>query len=112
MRERQYGGRKARDGAPPSFDIIYLYNYENQPLPDVEVYTGFGDGINISANYINQEVVDHCHRKGMRIGVWVRAKDFKETEEFYDEMFKIGTDFICADQPLKCMASRSKFLSA
>jgi hypothetical protein len=30
MRERRYGGRISTiDGAPPSFEIIYLYNYEN-----------------------------------------------------------------------------------
>ena len=44
--------------------------------------------------------------------MWVRAKDFKETEEFYEQMFKIGTDFICADHPHKCMASRERFLAA
>jgi glycerophosphoryl diester phosphodiesterase len=30
MRDRVYGGRISKiDGAPPSFEIIYLYNYEN-----------------------------------------------------------------------------------
>ena len=53
MRERRYGGPISRDGLPPSFEIIYLYNYENQPLPEAEIYTNFGDGINISANYIS-----------------------------------------------------------
>ena len=41
--------------------------------------------------------------------MWIRVKDFTETEEFYEEMFKIGTDFICADQPLKAMAARERF---
>ena len=113
MRERVYGGRVSKvDGAPPSFDIIYLYNYENQPLPEAEVYTSFGDGINISANYISKEVVDSCHRKGLKIGVWIRVKDFTETEEFYEEMFKIGIDFMCADNPLKAMAARERFFSS
>ncbi len=54
MRKAKYGGRVSSiDGAPQSFDIIYLYNYENQPLPEPDIYTSFGDGINISANYIN-----------------------------------------------------------
>ena len=66
VRDRIYGGRVTKiDGAPPSFDIIYLYNYENQPLPEPSVYTSNGDGINISANYITQEVVDNCHAKGL-----------------------------------------------
>lgn len=97
------------DGAPPSFDIIYLYNYENLPLPDVEVYTAHGDGINISANHISQEVVDNCHRKGLKIGVWVRAKDFKEDDAFYEKMLKIGTDFICADHPHRAMEARKRY---
>lgn len=107
MRDRVYGGRiPTIDGAPASFEIIYLYNYENQPLPDASVYTKYGDGINISANYITKEVVDNCHAVGKSIGVWIRAKDFKETDEFYTEMFKIGADFICADLPLRAMAAR------
>jgi hypothetical protein len=53
MRARVYGGRVSSiDGAPPSFEIIYLYNHENHPLPEPEVYASFGDGINISANHI------------------------------------------------------------
>ncbi len=113
MRERRYGGRISTiDGAPPSFEIIYLYNYENQPLPDPEIYTAFGDGINISANFITKEVVEACHRKNRKVGVWIRVKDFQETDEFYEEMFKIGTDFICADHPLRAMASREKFIDS
>ena len=99
------------DGAPTSFEIIYLYNFENQPLPSMDIYTAHGDGINISANYITAEVVEACHSRGKRIGVWIRAKDFKETEEFYHEMFRIGTDFICADMPLLAMEARSKHLA-
>ena len=109
MRARQYGGRISTiDGAPSSFDIIYLYNYENQPLPSPDIYTSFGDGINISANYITQDVVDTCHSKGLKVGVWIRAKDFQETEAFYYDMFNLGADFICADNPLKAMEARSK----
>ena len=108
MRVKEY----SVDGAPASFEIIYLFNFENQPLPAEDIYTANGDGINISANYINAEVVEACHRRGKRIGVWIRAKDFKETDEFYNEMFKIGTDFICADFPLRAMEARAKFLAA
>jgi hypothetical protein len=53
------------------------------PLPPEEEYTSFGNGINISANHLTQEVVDKVHSKGMKIGVWIRAKDFTETDEFY-----------------------------
>ena len=86
-----------------------MYNYENQPLPDPEVYTSKGDGINISANYINREVVENCHKKNMKIGVWVRAKDFKENDDFYENMLRIGTDFICTDFPLRAMEIRERF---
>ena len=82
------------------------------PLPEPDVYLARGDGINISANHITQEVVELCHGKGMIIGVWVRAKDFKECDEFYEHMFKIGTDFICADQPLQAMAARARYFGS
>ncbi|TNV76407.1 hypothetical protein FGO68_gene13413 [Halteria grandinella] len=112
MRLRVYGGRiSVIDGAPSSFDIIYLYNYENQPLPEREVYTKHGDGINISANYISKEVVDAVHESGKKIGVWIRAKDYKETDEFYGEMFNLGVDFICADMPLRAMAAREEYFA-
>ena len=53
VRAKVYGGRISTiEGAPESFDIIYLYNYENLPLPEADVYTKHGDGINISANHI------------------------------------------------------------
>ena len=100
--------RARRRDTHPRFDIIYLYNYENQPLPSVEEYTSRGDGINISANHINDEVVANVKSKGLKLGVWIRAKDFKECEEFYDNMFKFKVDFICADFPLNAMLSRTK----
>ena len=56
-------------------------------------------------------MVDNCHRNGKRIGVWIRSKDYQETDEFYNEMFKIGADFMCADIPLRAMEARSKFFS-
>jgi hypothetical protein len=71
----------------PHFDIIYLFNSENTPLPDVEIYTAAGDGINISANHFTPEVAEICKEKGMKIGVWVSAKDFNENEDFYIDMF-------------------------
>lgn len=55
------------------FDIIYLYNYHNKALPSPDEYLAIGDGINISANHITQEVVDHCKRKGKKVGVWIRT---------------------------------------
>ena len=53
VRKLYYGGRVSTiDGAPQSFEIIYLYNFENKPLPEADIYTNYGDGINISANFI------------------------------------------------------------
>jgi glycerophosphoryl diester phosphodiesterase len=93
----------------PRFDIIYLYNSNNVPLPDVEIYTKYGDGINISANHITEEVIANCKRNHKKIGVWIRSADFEENEEFYQRMFSWGVDFICADKPLEAMATRSRY---
>lgn len=93
----------------PRFDIIYLYNYENMPLPSPDEYTSRGDGINISANHLTADVVQNCKNKGMKLGVWIRAKDFQENEEFYLQMMEFGIDFICSDFPLKVMECRTRF---
>lgn len=83
----------------PRFDVIYLYNYENLPLPTPEEYTSRGDGINISANHLTLEVVQLCKEKGLKVGVWIRTKDFTESEDFYLQMMEYGVDFICSDFP-------------
>ena len=75
--------REKFKGIHQTFDVFYLYNYKNEPLPEPDVYTSKGEGINLSANYINKEIVEHCKSKGMKVGVWVRAKDFTESEDFY-----------------------------
>jgi hypothetical protein len=67
------------------------------PLPSPDEYLAKGDGINISANHITMEVVRLVKDKGMKLGVWIRAKDYKESDEFYMQMFSYGVDFICAD---------------
>jgi len=92
----------------PKFDIIYLYNHSNVPLPPAEVYTAYGDGINVSANHLTEEVILNCKRNHKKIGVWIRAADFVEDENFYIRMFQWGVNFICADKPLDAMKSRSK----
>ena len=81
----------------------------NEPLPDQEEYSRHGDGINISANYINQQVVDNCKRKGKKIGVWIKASDFKENDAFYKKMFELKVDFICSDFPLRAMEIRRTY---
>jgi len=78
--------RNENIGQTSHFDIIYLYNPENTPLPDPDVYTAYGDGVNVSANHISQEVVDNCRRKGKKVGVWIRTKDFHENDDFYNDM--------------------------
>ena len=65
--------RTANASLYPRFDIIYLYNYDNLPLPLPEIYTAHGDGINISANHITEEVVANCKRNNKKIGVWIRS---------------------------------------
>jgi hypothetical protein len=68
--------RARNEGVHPRFDILYLYNHENNVLPSKEEYTGYGDGINISANHLTLEVFENCKSKGLKVGVWIRAKDF------------------------------------
>lgn len=68
-------------------------------MPSPDEYTSRGDGINISANHISKEIVDFVKSKGLKIGVWVRARDFSESEDFYLNMFELGVDFICSDFP-------------
>lgn len=104
--------RERRRETHPRFDVIYLYNYENQPLPSPDEYTARGDGINISANHISDEVVANVKAKGMKLGVWIRVKDFTETEQFYEDMFSKRVDFICADYPIKAMEARERYISS
>jgi len=101
--------RAKHEGIYPHFDVIYLYNYENQPLPTPDEYTARGDGINISANYLTEEVVSLVKSKGLKIGCWVRAKDFTEDEDFYFRVMELGLDFFCSDHPLKVMECRSRY---
>lgn len=100
--------RQQHESTHPRFDIIYLYNFENLPLPAPEVYTAFGDGINISANHLTEEVVENCKRNHKKIGVWIRAADFVENEDFYIRAFKMGVNFICADKPHDAMETRKR----
>lgn len=66
--------------------------------------------MNLSANYICDEVVANLKKAGKKIGVWIRAKDFIESEDFYEKMFKYDIDFICSDYPLRAMQARERFL--
>jgi len=70
--------RQKYENKHPRFDIIYLYNSRNVPLPAAEIYTAFGDGINISANHMTEEVITNCKRNHKKIGVWIREEDFVE----------------------------------
>jgi len=68
--------RKKHEGIHPSFEIIYLWNNENQPLPSPDIYTAKGDGVNISANHLTVEVFEICKAKGLKVGVWISASNF------------------------------------
>jgi glycerophosphoryl diester phosphodiesterase len=87
-------------------------NYQNEELPEPEDYLSLGDGINISANYANEEVIKNCKRLGKKVGVWFRVRDFKESEEFYERMLKLDVDFICSDFPIRAMEVREKYLES
>jgi len=79
--------RSKYENLHPRFDIIYLYNSNNVALPPPEVYAVCGDGINVSANHITEEVILNCKRNHKKIGVWIRVADFVENEDFYLKMF-------------------------
>lgn len=85
------------------FDVIYLQNYHNEPLPEIDFESFSGDGFNVSANHISQEFVESCRMHGLKVGVWIRKRDFEENDTFYEEMLKIGVDFICSDYPIRAM---------
>jgi len=55
-------------------------------------------------------VVAHLKLKGLKIGVWVRAKDFTENDDFYRQMIDYKIDFICADFPLRAMQVRDDYI--
>ena len=65
-------------------DVIHLYNFhDHYELPSYDELFGFGNGINVSSRKITQEVVEKCHEKGFKIGVWVDAEVFRENIKFY-----------------------------
>ena len=54
-----------------------MYNFfHDADLPNPDEYLMIGTGINISANRITHEVVEKCHQKGMKVGVWIDKKVF------------------------------------
>lgn len=58
-------------------DVIHLYNFHDHiELPSPDEFLAFGRGVNISAKKITQEIVDACHAKGMKVGVWVDTAAF------------------------------------
>jgi hypothetical protein len=93
--------------------VIHLYNFHDHiELPEPEEYLQYGTGVNISANKINREIVEMCHAKGMRVGVWVDTAVFAENSRFYNNMIKIGVDFLVTDYPLVAIEARDLQFSA
>ena len=100
--------RQAHYQSHPKFDIVHLLNYHNEPLMSYDSLLAYlkehnSDGINVSANHVTHELVAMCHEQGIKVGVWVRAKDFQESSTFYERMCEIGVDFICSDYPIEAM---------
>jgi glycerophosphoryl diester phosphodiesterase len=93
-------------------DTIHLYNfYDHFELPDPEEYLSIGNSINISATKLNEEVVNLCHSRGMKVGVWVDVTTFIENAKFYKTILKIGVDFLVTDYPLIAMELRNKWIT-
>lgn len=88
---------------------MYLHNYyEHFELPDPEIYSCQGDGINISSTKLTREVIENCHRHGKTVGVWVNAEVFIENDEFYRNAIEMGVDIICTDYPLEANRVRAQ----
>ena len=55
-------------------DTIYLHNFDDTvELPEPEVYLNQGMGINVCYQKITEEVVQLCHEKGQKVGIWIDA---------------------------------------
>lgn len=90
--------------------MIYLYNfYDHMELPEAEVYTKLGEGINISYGKLTSEVVARCHEKGKKVGVWIDSTIVQEKSEIYWELLDMKVDFFCTDYPLTAMEVRSQW---
>eukprot|EP00347_Sterkiella_histriomuscorum_P006964 403350767 len=97
-------------GDSQAVETIYLMNFHQEQLPEPSVYTNLGgSGINVSSIHITQEVVDHCHRQGQKVGVWISKKIEIEGDELYLRLLKMGVDFICSDYPHLVKNSQDAF---
>jgi len=66
-------------------------------------------GVNISATYLTQELVDSVKSKGKTLGVWVAASVLKEDETFWRRVFSMrGIDFFYSDFPIEAMKVRDE----
>ena len=88
------------------FMLCQLLNRKN--LAEVGGLQGYNpkegvDGINISATYLTQEIVNQAKKQGKTVGVWLERKDTKETKELYDLVYQSGVDFVFLDAPLPGM---------
>ncbi len=105
--EVQHVRKQYKLSYPKGFDIIYLHNYHNDPFPsplterDLMPLTFEGDGFNVSASYLSEELISFCKSRGLKLGVWIRAGDFVESDCLYFQIQEMGVDFICSDYPLK-----------
>src|SRR5688500_8683802 len=92
-------------------DIVHLYHFYNHfELPHPEEYLSIGSAINISATKLNEDIVNLCHSRGMKVGVWVDKSCFVENAKFYKTILKLGVDFLVTDYPLIAMELRNKWM--
>lgn len=93
----------------PRFDIVYLWNNFNHPLPTPDEYTANGDAINISFNHFTEEVFEICRSKGLKLGVWIRKQNYTEDDDFYHMMYESGVDFFSSDFPDRALEVRRRY---
>eukprot|EP00347_Sterkiella_histriomuscorum_P002298 403368694 len=88
---------------------MYLYNfYEHLELPEPDIYANKGHGVNISSTKMTREVIQHCHKNGKLVGVWINSEAFFEDDKFYENAILLGVDFICTDYPLQAAKIRTQ----
>lgn len=82
-------------------DLVQLYNFFDYiELPNPDIYTSLGKGMNISSTKLTEEVVRHCHEKGKIVGVWIDSSLSKENLDLYFRLMDMDVDFFCSDYPL------------
>jgi len=90
---------------------VYLYNsYPQIELPSLENIVQHGDGINISYEYLTEEVVAACHAHKKLVCVWIDTSVTTENVEMYRRLIDLEVDVFCNDWPLEVTKLRDQLM--